>query len=285
MIVQRFAHLLNRRYRIYRAARYLPNHSTAPLHEVSVLNTSRQFADSRVEIVEDGFADSEIDQFRQDAEYEFYYPNYYVDRPMVKLKKIREHYVAAKLLKLNSNDIFLDIASQYSPAPLVYERIYKCRVLRQDLEYETGINSRVIGGSAGNMPLESGSITKMALHCSLEHFEGDEDINLIREAERVLAIGGQLAIVPLYLCDTYFIITKPSVWAKEDQSQWPVFPSDALIYTPDSAGNRFERYYDFNHFKDRILNNTGLNFKLHSFGNQDSCTTGQLRFAGVFAKI
>ena len=75
-----------------------------------------------------------------------------------------------------------------------------------------GISDNVIGGYvAANMPLEDGFATKMGLHCSFEHFEGDADMRFIGEASRVLETAVRLCIVPLHLFNTYAIQTDISV--------------------------------------------------------------------------
>ena len=251
---------------------------------ISVAQTLVSLAARDVKVVSTQLDDKAVAAFMRDAEYEFYYPNYYVNRDLVRLKKIREHFVAAQLLELKSNDVYLDIASQYSPAPQVYERLYGCRALRQDWEYPLGQNGRVIGGSAGNMPLEDNSVHKISLHCSLEHFEGDEDMALIREVERVLAFGGKLVIAPLYLSDQYFVVTQPSLWAQLPQEQRPAFPKDAVIYIAQNSGNRHERFYDVENFIARIVNQTHMRVSILSFGDETFCRTGQMRFVGLFEK-
>ena len=118
-----------------------------------------------VNIVADQLDDQAVSQFAERAEYEFYYPNYYASRELHRLKKIREHYVAAKLLGLESSDIYLDVASQYAPAPQVYERLFGCQVLRQDFEYPSGRHGRVLGGSAAQIPLADASIKPEGIPC------------------------------------------------------------------------------------------------------------------------
>ena len=252
--------------------------------QIPLTKTIAALSAGNIPVVADVLEDSEVDSFIDQAEYEFYYPAYYRGRDPVLLKKIREHYMAARLLGLQESDVYLDIASQYSPAPAIYERLFRCQVLRQDLEYPPGRNGRVIGGSAGEMPLEDGSISKMALHCSLEHFEGDEDIALIQDAERVLAVDGRLVIVPLYLSDQYFVVTQPLLWANLPREQWPSFPLDAVIYHSQSSGTRYERYYNVGHFVERLVQNTNMQVSIHSFGDDQFCTPGQMRFAAVFQR-
>ena len=255
-----------------------------PPLKIRITATVAELETAGIPMFSDILEDSEVAAFAREAEYEFYYPGYYSGREMIRLKKIREHFMAARLLGLNKNDVYLDIASQYSPAPLVYERLFGCRVFRQDLEYPLGIHGRLIGGSAGCMPLYDRSVTKMALHCSLEHFEGDEDIAFMRESERVLAKGGMLVIVPLYLSDQYFISTQSSLWAHLSKEHWPVFDSDAIVCCSNSSTNRHERYYDALHFINRLVRASKMSVTVHTFGNSEYYAPGQMRFAAVFHK-
>ena len=61
------------------------------------------------------------------------------------------------------------------------------------------------------MPLKSGCVSKMALHCSFEHFEQDVDIRFIKEANRIPGKGGKLCIIPLYLFNKYANQTDPAI--------------------------------------------------------------------------
>ena len=110
--------------------------------------------------------------------------------------------------------------------------MYGCKVYRQDLEFPEGIHGNVIGGDASNMPLEDESATKMALHCSFEHFEKNSDIEFIIEANRVLCKGGKLCIVPLYLSNKYVVQTDPSILPFGGIP----FENDAILYCAKGWG-------------------------------------------------
>lgn len=113
-------------------------------------------------------------------------------------EKKLEYYLSTVALDLCARDRFADIASQGSPFPAFVERVFECEVYQQDLEYEPGMHGRRIGSDATTIPVPDAFFTKMTLHCSFEHFEGQADSAFIREAARVLAPGGKLCIVPLY---------------------------------------------------------------------------------------
>ena len=112
------------------------------------------------------------------------FPNYYGGGKASNfVEKSLEHYLAAKLLDLSRNDVYIDIASEFSPASEIYHEVYGCKVYRQDLIFPEGIHGNKIGGDASSMPVENGFATKMALHCSFENFEQDSDVKFINEAK------------------------------------------------------------------------------------------------------
>ena len=108
------------------------------------------------------------------------------------------------------------------------------------------------------MPVPEGFATKMALHCSLEHFEKDSDIKFMAEAKRVLNIGGKLCVVPLYLFQSYAIMTNP-LYAKHNTP----FDPDAVLYCSKNYYNRHGRFYDVAHLVSRIKNQTNLKMTIY----------------------
>lgn len=200
------------------------------------------------------------------------------------VEKSLEHFVAAQLLELNSDDVYIDVASANSPTPEIYQKLYGSRTYRQDLTYPDGIRSNVIGGDAAKMPLEDGFATKMALHCSFEHFENDTDIRFIKEAYRVLRNGGRLCILPLYVFTEYAILTDPAVFTKRSM---PSFENDATIYCARGWGNRHGRFYDIPHFVTRVVNSMHGSLTLTIYNIENSAQIDQrcyLKFAAVFDK-
>ncbi|MGQ0604261.1 MAG: class I SAM-dependent methyltransferase [Anaerolineales bacterium] len=197
----------------------------------------------------------------QAADYKGRYSNYYT---FALAEKSLEHYIAAQLLKLQPQDVYIDIASEGSPVPEIYHRLYGCTPYRQDLSYPAGLNGDVIGGDAANMPISNAFASKMALHCSFEHFEGEADIRFIREIKRVLKPGGAVCFVPLYLFDRYAIQTDPKVSMPAGMQ----FETDAIIYCHPTWANRHGRFYDPAHFMTRIYNNlNGLRVTLYRILN------------------
>ncbi len=197
-------------------------------------------------------------------------------------EKSLEHYLAAKLLNLSKEDIYIDIANSFSPAPEIYRRLYGCKVYWQDLIFPRGVNGNIIGGDASNLPLEGGFATKMALHCSFEHFEQDSDIKFIKEASRVLRKGGKLCILPLYLSSRYTILTDPVALPIDDLQ----FESDATLLCYKGWGNRHGRIYDVPHLTTRIKNNLqGLKLTIYVIRSEKEIDPScYIKFAALFEK-
>jgi hypothetical protein len=221
-------------------------------------------------------------RYIQHAEYQRF-PEYYEGGTGAGfVEKSLEHYLAAKMLALGEGDVYIDIANCTSPAPEIYHALYGCTVYRQDLTFPEGVHGNSIGGDAGEMPVEDGFATKMALHCSFEHFEGDADIRFTREAGRVLKMGGRLCILPLYFAPQYAIQTNPAHLPIGGQE----FDSDAVLYCAKTHDTRHGRHYDVGHFLSRVVGNVGgLALTMYVVKNahevDPSC---YVYFAGVFEK-
>ena len=211
------------------------------------------------------------------------FPGYYDGgRERNAVEKTVERYLAATFLDLREGDTYLDIANDNSPAPDIYHMLYGCTVSRQDIQYPEGVVGNVIGGDAASLPLRDGFATKMALHCSFEHFEHDSDIKFINEASRVLQCGGKLCIVPLYLSSRYVILTDPGVLPWHGMR----FDRDAMVYCRRDYHIRHSRLYDVPHFVSRVCDNLdGLTLTVYVIRNErDVDPTCYAKFAAVFEK-
>lgn len=167
------------------------------------------------------------------------------ERAMIDDAKMLEYYISYRWLDLGPDDTYIDIAAQDCPFAFFVRDQFGCRAYRQDLFYlDKGIHGADIGGNAARIPLQSGSVSKMSLHNSLEHFEGRSDIRFFREAQRLLRPGGRLLVAPLFIGEAYSTV-KDAGWVDEDgvKHLW-------------GEGARFARWYDLAHFKSRILDNS-----------------------------
>lgn len=218
-------------------------------------------------------------QYFQAARYSEDFPDYYSFN--IKEKSL-EHYIAARLLKLQNQDIYIDIASQESPVPKIYNKLFGVTSYRQDLKYPPGINDFTIGGDAANMPIPNEFTNKLALHCSFEHFEGDSDIRFIHEIERVLKPGGAACIVPLYLSSQYFIMTNPLIAIGQNVP----FEEGALVVSNPELNSRHGRFYDPESLCTRVRQHMGnLKIRIINIKNSKEVDSScYVRFAMVLEK-
>lgn len=196
-------------------------------------------------------------------------------------EKSLEHFLSVKYLDLNKDDVCIDIASANSPFPQIVKNIYKCTVYKQDLCYPLGIDGDKIGGNAAGIPLPDGSISKMTLHCSFEHFEGHSDTLFMQEADRLLKKAGKLCILPLYFADEYTILTDPSV-----DRRGVVWDKGAVVTNVYGWGSRFGRFYSVSKFRERVLDHCS-NLSLRILWAENEKTVDRscyVKFIAIFEK-
>lgn len=192
-------------------------------------------------------------------------------RVMIDDEKLLEYYISYRWLEFNPSDTYIDVAAQDCPFAFFIRDRFNCRVYRQDLYFlEKGIHGEDIGGDASKIPLPRNSVSKISLHNSLEHFEGDSDIQFIRKAQRLLRPGGKLLVVPLFIGDEYTIETDAG-WVDEEgvKHLW-------------CEGARFARIYDLPQFKYRILENS-KQLKLQVYHLQNANEIDPKIYAEYFA--
>lgn len=197
-------------------------------------------------------------------------------------EKALEHYLSSRLLDLNENDVFVDIAAASSPWYDLSEKRYNCRTFAVDLHLPFKNDPRLIECDATDMPFDNESISKIALHCAYEMFENDADINLINEANRVLRKGGKMIIIPLYMDH---IQSSPKVSRKGI-----VYGKARRVWRDDKYSVRFSRHYSVEAFKERIVDNRDkLNLKIYYFTNENEIKQNlddrvYVKFAACFTK-
>ena len=236
------------------------------------------FEKSGLEVVQFSININEFFEWLKEANFPKYYSQSYGD---VFIEKALEHYVSAKLLDLQKGDILIDVAAASSPWFEIAERMYGCTAYALDLAFPPGINGKKIGADATNMPLPDGFATKMALHCAYEMFEGDADIRLLPEAYRVLAGGGKMVILPLYMHNFYFADSSPFTDRRDLDYQ-----GAERIWRDDGHRVRFSRKYSVDAFLNRVVSNlSGLNLKIYYFENEKEVSPKcYLKLAALFEK-
>lgn len=169
--------------------------------------------------------------------------------------KALQHYISIELLDLKEDDIYIDIASSQSVCPDIIKKDYTKNIYRQDLRYAEGIDGEYIGSNGDNIPLETQSVTKISLHCSIEHFENNSDIRFLNEAFRILKSGGKIVITPLYMSLIPIIFTSPSVWNNKykDLDSFPQFTDGYDLILDENMKQRQEKYFSPKSLIDEII--------------------------------
>jgi SAM-dependent methyltransferase len=232
-----------------------------------------------IPVVEYRIDQGDYRKYYLEGRYQEEFPDYYAfNLP----EKSMEHYLAAKFLDLSPGEVYIDIASEHSPVPEIYTRLFGVKSYRQDLSYPAGLHGDMIGGDAANMPIPAEFADKMALHCSFEHFEGDSDIRFVLETARVLKPGGAVCFVPLYLHEEHAVVTDPAVAASSDVT----FDSNATIYCVPGWGNRHGRFYGPEDLSRRIIQNLKGLFPVlyHISNSKDIDSSCYARFAMLITK-
>jgi hypothetical protein len=224
---------------------------------------------------------ADFKQYLQEAQYSRF-PNYYNGGKAEKfVEKALEHYVSTKLLGITKEDVYIDIASFGAPTAEIAHDLYGCESYRQDLVFPSGIHGNTIGGDACKMPLDDGFASKMALHCSFEHFQEDADMKFIKEANRILRKGGKLCIAPLYLADKYLIMTYPSYLPHKKI----MFDSDAELYCTKDYKQRHGRFYDVEHLLARVVESSDMKLTIYILKNQkDVDSICYMKYIALFEK-
>lgn len=201
------------------------------------------------------------------------------------IEKTLEHYVSTEFIDFSESTTFIDIAACTSPFYQIVKKVFGVKTsYQQDLIFKKGLHGDKIGGFASQIPLPDESVDAVTLHCSLEHFEGQSDIEFFQEMERVLKRGGKIVILPFYLAYEYTIHVDP-IYNLIKRHQPILDPTARLRYC--NWYQFFSRHYSAKKLQERILQNTpNLQLTVHQVNNfkeiDESC---YLRFVGVFTKV
>ena len=131
-----------------------------------------------------------VDDFRKFKQKYQFSSDYIESHKDVFIEKALEHYLSHKFLMTRPGDIFIDVASADSPWADMLTEKEAIKAYSLDLCHEEGINGNKIGANVIDIPLPDNSVSSMALHCSLEVFENNTDIDFFNEANRILKHGG-----------------------------------------------------------------------------------------------
>jgi len=242
-----------------RSVRSVPDSDAiASLGHADVIRDLETFG---IEVKDTDLNARQFEAYLQKAGYRTYHYDYYLNSPKYLVHKQVQHFLSLFLTPVDGGDVWADIASSTSPFPEILQRLYGITVYRQDLSYPAGIHGLYIGSNAAAIPLPNSSVDRVSLHCSFEHFEGNDDCRFLRELARILKPGGLASIVPLYISPEYQILTNPRHWLARGR------PSEAgaRITMARDYWEGFGRFYDAAALKHRVidpLHAAGLSYDL-----------------------
>jgi hypothetical protein len=196
-------------------------------------------------------------QYLRAVDYPQNYPGYYSGNLP---EKSLEHFLSLTYLDLKKGERFVDIANEHAPVPTIFNKITGCESYSQDIMFTSGINGHIIGCNASSIPTENCFFSAATALCSIEHFEGNDDVLFIKEIVRVLKSKGKIIITPLYMFSRPSIQTDP----KYSIAGGVVFDDNADIYCADGWGNRFGRQYSPSTLYSRIIqpNHDTMDFEI-----------------------
>lgn len=211
---------------------------------------------------------------------ENYFPDDYVggSDSLVWDEKLLEHWIASKrlgLLDYAASDVYVDVAAASSPWA------HAVRV-RQGVEaYAIDLESvgrtfkhlpyyRIENATATSFP--DASLKGASLHCAYEMFLGDDDTRFVREVARILAPGGKVVILPLYLHTHYCAYATREYFGKGYSD-----PAAKEYLRLDCMGVPSSRKYDAAMLKSRVLDpivSEGMSYVLLALRNKTELGAG-----------
>lgn len=183
-------------------------------------------------------------------------PDYGARFDVASHKKLLEFYTSYCLLRPDRDSVFMDVAGGadgYLNTLNCSRRILQDLRIRGEARKRLGIEVECIEGDAGAIPVPDESVDCISCHHSFEHFQGDSDINFIKEVQRILRNGGRCCIVPIFIGSVYAELTdRISLGFKFDHCSVRVIDPTATLPGGRASGN-YARVYDVAAFNRRVV--------------------------------
>jgi len=203
-----------------------------------------------------------------------YFPEDYLGgrRSVVWTEKLLEHWIAFDRLKLTNfgaGDVYVDVAAASSPW---------AHSVRKYLGIEAyAIDLGAVGEAYKKLPyyrtenatatcFTAASVKGASLHCAYEMFLGNDDVQFIREVARILAPGGKVVILPLYMHTHYCAYSTREYFGKGYSD-----PTAKEYVRLDCLGVPSSRKYNAVMFKNRVLDtivSEGMSYSLLALRNR-----------------
>ena len=192
-------------------------------------------------------------------------------------EKLLEHFIAFQLLGLKGfagNDMYVDIAA--CDSPWAHALRTRLGINAYAIDLELGATYRqfpyYLQENATATNFADASVRGASLQCAFEMFMGEDDVEFIAEAGRILAPGGRLVILPLYMHTHYCAYSTPEYWGKGFTDE------KAMEYVHmDYLGVPSSRKYDAATLKQRIIDPVqkhGMQYRLRALRNKEQLGSG-----------
>ena len=226
---------------------------------------------------------AEFETYLQEIDYDTAYPSYvssfskaYVgsgkDASGVN-RKYFEQFLSIYLTTPGPDHVTVDIAAANGPFSSILAT--HCNVAKSYHQDLNPPNRRVheylgrdaivpIQCNAGELPFEDGSIDRMYLLNSWEHFQAPSDVDFLIEAERCLAPDGQVMIVPLNATRQAFVQTDPDLWDNKqiyEKGQQPMFRQNVPVHVR-KCGQVYAQNHDAEMLIDFARRTPGLAYEV-----------------------
>lgn len=193
-------------------------------------------------------------------------------------EKLLEHWIASERLGLMAygpDDIYVDVAACTSPWARSLRERKGLSVFAIDIDD--------IGPTYCHLPyyriedathtaFPDASVRGASLHCAYEMFIGDDDTRFIHEAARILAPGGKVVILPLYMHTHYCAYSTAEYFGKGHCD-----PAAKEYIRLDCSGVPSSRKYDAATLKSRVLDpveSLGMRYRLFALRNKAALGNG-----------
>lgn len=193
-------------------------------------------------------------------------------------EKLLEHWIASERLNLDTfeaDDVYVDVAAASSPWA------HALRLRKGITSYAIDLGK--VGKTYSNLPyyrIENATTTSFpdasvkgaSLHCAFEMFVGSDDMQFIREVSRILAPGGKVVILPLYMHTHYCAYSTPEYFGKGYSD-----PMAKEYVRLDCMGVPSSRKYNATMLKGRVLDtilSEGMSYTLLALRNKDELGKG-----------
>lgn len=193
-------------------------------------------------------------------------------------EKILEHWIASERLGLfnySASDVYVDVAAATSPWAHALRSRKGINAHAIDLgkvadAYRTLPYYRIENATATSFP--DASVKGASLHCAYEMFVGNDDVRFISEVSRILAPGGMVVILPLYMHTHYCAYATPEHFGKGHSD-----PAAKEYVRLDCEGIPSSRKYDAATLKSRVLDaivSEGMTYELLALRNKSEFGEG-----------